>query len=311
MDEARTQRCALVAPSWAAPLADQLGLTLLPDFSSAIDESTLDHLIVLDQSPRGEQVANRRTGVEELSRRHRAVLVVSFAADDVEYLRPYFDDYPGSGSLGFRGPDVTVAELASWLGTSGSRPAGEVPAFGVEYLRHGVRVEATTSFPGFKRVYVALDASGVVVVAGAFAQGYGPLENSWVCTHDPRHDRLGPDCYSGFSAYRFREDALAFRAPDAALASVEFSGGVLVADSPVTKSGMRGENQRIVRLEFPPVCACGARADGLLSADRDDCGYAELRSSCTPCAAGRRLWSLAQVADAAGVPVGWLVAPSS
>lgn len=149
------------------------------------------------------------------------------------------------------------------------------------------------------------------MVAGAFALGYGPVINTRVCDHVPPHSHLGPDCYDGFAAYRHREDALAFRAPDAALATVDLTGDIIAADSAVTRPGMRGEHQQVQRLEFISSCECGSPATVLRVRDSDLDGFAELRSSCIGCAEGAGSRTLSEVGDAARLEVGWLPAGGS
>lgn len=294
----------VVAPQWAAPLLRELGVRHLNSFTDALNAAPCDRLVLVDQAARGGAVTNRRHAIAALAARHAKLLVVSYNARMPRYLEPFAEDGPVPDNVEYVGPEVTRGELAAWLGCPAPQDAAE-PAWGNPYLRKGSSVTPAVPLIGFKRVYVALDAHGSLSVAGAFGLGYGPLVNTAACEHTPRHPHLGPECADGFAAYLHREDALLFRAPDAALATVSFHGTVIAADSAVTRPGMRGEHQRVHSLEFPRRCDCGAAATCLRLEVPDAAGFTEVRPSCASCGVQHQTATLGELSSDA-CPLTWL-----
>lgn len=297
----------LVAPAWAAPAAARLGVERVESFTDGLRARPRARVVVVDQAARGTDVTNRRDAVGALAARHADVLVVSSANHQLHYLLPCAEDGPVPTNVDFVDGTLTLGALGNWLGSPVPAREVDVPAFSSDYLPKASVVRRDEPFTGFKRVYVALDESGDLAVAGAFGLNYGPLANTRECGHEPKHPSLGPDCFHGFAAYRHREDALLFRAPDAAVAEVELTGDVIGADSWVVSPGMRGEHQLVVALQFPTRCDCGAAATLLRVSDPDADDFRELQPSCRGCIEGVTTRDIGDL-DGGSLRVGWLEA---
>lgn len=308
---------ALVAPSWAQPLANDLGIDHFDSWAEAMTAPRRSVIVVVDAVRSGCDIADRRDLLLQLTERHDNVAVIGFDARRPDILRPpTLPENPDDTAavqahqamlarLSFHGPDLTRRELADLLGAPEphhlfKKPrARPEPAFGLDYLREARPVQPRNPVVAHKRMYAALDPDGQLVVAGAFARGFIPVSSDWLCCHDGSpHDRIGPECYYGFSAYQHREDALRRKDPSAAVATVELSGHVMAAGGGVMGPELRGEHQRVLALEFPTLCRTRACIDAgrprpatlfaghpVLDDEAGDYdGYTELVQMCPPCA---------------------------
>lgn len=157
---------------------------------------------------------------------------------------------------------------------------------------------------GVKRGHLLL-VDGTFMVAGGFAMVADPLSSVASCSCLPS----GTWCGHGFSAYATSERYRVLQREGwrTAVLSVTLNGEV------ISDVHLVGQRQDVDKVRFFPVCsACGTEGDLVLAAwEADEFEHSgedlrEVRPTCRGCVGARESWTEVELAEGAGVEVGWL-----
>ena len=153
---------------------------------------------------------------------------------------------------------------------------------------------SSQSVKGFKRCMITVDSAGAVLMAGAYARQFGPLNQQIACTC------ARFDCFCGFSAHVTMAGALRYQPLTGPIAVVALGGWLRPAGGPRAPYWL-ATTQKVLRIGFPPLCKpeCTSSAEGLRIGSTD----AAITPACR-CHSGTL--PLAALAKAAGVDVYWL-----
>ena len=118
---------------------------------------------------------------------------------------------------------------------------------------------------GWKRCLLRSDDAGGLLIAGAFARQFGPLDTTLVCIC------AKPECWCGFSAHRTLPGAMRYRPLTFPIAHVSIAGDLRFGGGR-KKEYLIGYRQTVLEILWPRICeqpCCSSPAEGL-ARDSDD-----------------------------------------
>jgi len=112
---------------------------------------------------------------------------------------------------------------------------------------------------GWKRCLLRSDGAGELLVAGAFAKRFGPLDTTLACVCGRS------ECWCGFSAHRTLPGAMRYRPLTYPIAHVVIAGDLRFGGGR-KKEYLIGYRQTVLQILWPQLCAgdgCLSPAEGL------------------------------------------------